>query len=337
MPAAKPEARRARALIYHTLAEALSPPEPGLSELLLEAATAGAQALGSSACRWTALDLAKLPRPDMADLRARYARLIGGPGQRPVALYESLHLHGQLAGPVTWSVERHYRALGLAPIQGELPDHASLELAFLGHLAAAEAEAGTAGDGGLAARLEAERRAFIRMHAGLWLPRLGAALAGTDDPLYSAVGHLLRGFVSEELDSRTQARPAAKGHPVLNDPAACTLCGLCTRVCALGALQVCESTTETALTMDALQCTGCNRCVRICPDDLLVLAPDTLGTPQNGSARRVIRRSGRAACPECGRPTVSQAEMDAVCARLQPDPITQARLRLCVECKTRFT
>ncbi|MFQ5340125.1 MAG: molecular chaperone TorD family protein [Anaerolineae bacterium] len=334
MAVVESEAARTRAMVYHALAATLAPPASGIEELLRDAAATGAQVLGSVACQRAALDMAELPRRGLPALRHSYARLTAGSGRQPVPLYESLHRYGRLAGPATWEVEQHYRALGLVPLDGELSDHASLELAFLGHLAEAEAEGRAAGDGRLVVRLRAEQRTFLRTHAGAWLPEAGVALAAAEERFYAIVGQLLSEFLSEERSSRTRARQAGAWLPVLQDPAACTLCGLCVGSCPLGALRVVESATETALTLDVQQCIGCDRCARTCPEKVLILASDSQSKPVNGTRRRVMRQSHRAACPNCGQPTVSQAELDAVFARLQPDPATQQRLSLCVECKS---
>lgn len=333
MATSRGEASRARALVFHGLAEAVAPPAPGLPEFLLATVTIAAQVLDSPACQRAARDLADLRRTDPVDLRDRYGRLVAGPDRRPVALYESLHRLGQLAGPTTWALERHYRALGLAPTGGELPDHASMELAFLGYLAGAEADARAAGDGRLVSRLVAAQRAFLHAHAGAWLPELGAALVDTADPLYALVGRLLGGFLSEESVQRLRARPGDNRLPNAMDPAACSLCGLCVGSCPSKALWIAESATSTALTLDPQRCNGCRRCMRICPEDALSMTTSS-SELANGAPYQVIRRSDRASCPGCGRPTVSQAELSAVFARLRPDANTQARLSLCVWCKS---
>jgi ferredoxin len=327
--AALAEAARSRAMIYHALAEALAGPVSGIERLLLDAVTAGSQVLGSAACRRAAQALAELPERGFEDLRDSYMRTIARPGGRPVALHESLHRQGSLMGQITGDVERHYRALGLAPADGELPDHASVELAFLGHLAIAEMEARAAKAGRLVARLRAEQRYFLHTHPGAWLPDVGDALAATEDFFYVAVGHVLRGFLSEELANWRRNSQTGARHPTLKDPAVCTLCGLCVSSCPSNALRVIESATETMLTLDPAQCTGCNRCVRICPEGALL---QSLGAA-NRAGRQIVRQSARIGCPGCGRPTVSQAELDAVFAKLQPDPYVQRRLSLCVECK----
>lgn len=338
MSPTQPEAARTRATVYHALAEALAGPLPGTQRLVMEAVTAGAQKLGSPACRKAALALAELPETGVEGLRESYARVTNNRDGRPLMLYESIYRHGRLAGAATWEVEEQYRAVGLDAAGGELPDHASLELAFLGHLADAEAAAREAGDGPLVARLRAEQQRFLRNHAGAWLLEAGAALAAAEDPFYAVVGRLLGEFLTEELTGRKRNGKLATRLPALQDPAACTLCGLCVGSCPLGALRVVESATETTLTLDSSRCIGCDRCVRICPEEALILSTGTRvagpGERADGSARRVLRRSPRATCPNCGQPTVSQAELDAVFARLQADAATQQRLSLCVECKS---
>jgi TorA maturation chaperone TorD/ferredoxin len=331
-------AARARALVYEALAEALAGPVPGIERLLLDAVIAGARSLRSAACQSAALALVECPAPRLEALRQSYARLVSSPGRRPVVLYESLHRQGRLMGPATWDVERLYRALGLAPVDGEVPDHASLELAFLGHLAAAEAEARATEDGRLVARLKAEQQRFLRAHAGAWLPDVGAALVAlTDDPFYVAVGHLLSGFLSEELSGRKRAGQIGLRLPTLKDPAACTLCGLCVGSCPVGVLCVSESGMETKLVLNPSQCVGCNRCANTCPQQVLSLWTCSQAGAAHGAGNQILRHSPRATCPKCGQPTVSQAELNAVFARLQVDPVTQHRLSLCVSCKLSST
>lgn len=335
--AARSDGASARAVIYHALAEALAEPTADSANVLLDAVTLGAQALASAACQKAARALAELPSPDRETLHESYVRLVAGPG-RPLVLYESFHRQGRLASQVTWDVYRHYQALGLMPANGELPDHASMELAFLGYLAAAEAEAQASGEGLLAARLRAEQRSFLHTHVGAWLPHVGAALAAANDRFYAVVGRLLTEFLSEELTGRQRNEQIGTRLPLLKDPAACTLCGLCAGSCPSGALQISESTTETVLLLAPARCVSCNRCAHICPEGVMILslaAPAACQAPgaANASEQRVLRRSPRATCPNCGQPTVSQAELDAVFTRLQADPATRQRLSLCVECK----
>jgi ferredoxin len=211
-----------------------------------------------------------------------------------------------------------------------------VELAYLGYLVQAEAEAGLDGNRRLGARLKAEYHYFLRTHVGAWLPEVGGTLAAAGDAFYAAVGHLLSGFLAEELAGRKWNGQTGVRLPTLQDPATCTLCGLCAGSCPLGALWVIESAAETALVLNPARCIGCNRCARTCPEGVLHLSlVRRTATPNaNGVGYQIMRQSPRAECPDCGRPTVSQAELEAVFARLQPDPATWQRLCLCVECKS---
>ena len=340
MVAEQIEATRARAVVYQALAEAMSWPMPGLSDQLLGAARIGQRVLGSAACQQAALALAELGPPDLEALDGRYTRLIASPGCRPLALHESLHRQGRLIGSTTWDVERHYRSLGLEPTDGELPDHASVELAFLGHLATSEATAWANGTRWLVDRVRAERRCFLHTHAGAWLPRVGDELttAAGDNSFYTVVGRLLSEFLAEELTETRQSGPTDAGVPALVDLERCTMCGLCVGGCLLSALRVIDTITETVLTLSPSQCNGCGRCVRICPEGILVLSSGSRRgsqvEPANGGDYQVLRQSRRAVCPGCGQPTVSEGELHAVFTRLQADPVMQHRLSLCVECKS---
>jgi ferredoxin/nitrate reductase assembly molybdenum cofactor insertion protein NarJ len=351
MDMSKSEPTRACAGVYFALAEALVEPAPDLQGLLLEATLAAARLANSDACRQAALALAELPKQSQARGQV-YHRMVHGNGGRPLALYESLHRYGCLAGPATHAVEHCYRSLGLHPAAGELADHASLELAFLGHLA--EAEADLLAEAALqparrpqgmgpkrrsypapvqdARRLRAERRRFLRTHASAWLPEVGDALAATGDRFYGVVGRLLRDFLLEECRDPKRRQLRRGQLPVLLDSTACTLCGICIGACPTGALQMLEDRQETTLTLSPGLCVACARCVETCPENVLTLAT---GDDPGGGAEtgRVIRCSPRAACPVCGTPTVSQAELDAVFTRLGAGTAMESLLSLCIGCK----
>lgn len=150
-----------------------------------------------------------------------YARLFTGPGRQAVAGYESEYLEqprgdgrGRLGGSVAASVEAAYAREGVATAAGrrEPPDFVALELEFLYHLSALEAEAWAAGDGEEARRLSSASELFLDEHARRWLPALaGAVRAESRHPFYTAVGELLGYLVSP---SRPGARPqsSATGH-----------------------------------------------------------------------------------------------------------------------------
>ncbi len=303
-----------RAGVYLCLAEALDPAGPpqwlalaGRAWPLFTAATLAAP--WSAAAHHALGSLARVPAGTPAEREARYRALFAGPGEPRIWLYESAATGGHLLGPVTWTVERLYRAAGLELPGAELPDHAALELAFLAHLA----ETGAA---------EAER-GFIRRHAGRWLPAVGRALIASGDPIYGPVGELLAAWLDEAV--RPARRPAAPAAPVARAPRVpvmradddCTLCGFCAQVCPTRALAVHESHRLTQLVLDAARCVSCGKCEPVCP--AAALAMSTAAAPA-APGLAVLRESPRLACAACGQPTVSRAEQDYVTARLGPAP-----------------
>jgi TorA maturation chaperone TorD/NAD-dependent dihydropyrimidine dehydrogenase PreA subunit len=344
MQPAASDVARARAAIYFALAAAVAEPAPDSCDTLFGAAMAGAQILDSESSRAAALALAALPSEDRRTLAERYTCAVAPPGRRPLALYESLAREGCLMGESTLAVERSYRALGLEPNFGELPDHASVELCFLGNLAEAEADAQAERALYLVARLRKEQRRFFHDHVLAWLPALGRDLAASGIAPYAAVGTWLAAFVQEESAGKRNGRRRGK-LPALLAATACTLCGLCTGRCGTGALRIEEDATETRLTLYAARCVGCNLCTAICPQNVMTMIdgqPDrhTIADPAENvrpALGQLLRSSPRLSCPRCGRPTVSRAEMDAVCARVQLDEHVLQRMRLCVTCKSMTT
>ncbi len=326
----------ARANVYDVLAQALSNPAivagaPRQSSLA-EAAEQGASVLGSTICRRVLFALEELPPVAGAELRRRYARILAQPGSRPLATYESLALTGRLAGQAAQEVGQWFRLYGLEA-DGDLSDSASAELAFMGSLAEAEAEALLQEIDGSVRQLRRAQRQFLHDHVLSWLPQLGSELAVSGDPYIGAIGRLLEGFLKEE-QVRT-ARPASgvkcSRLPRIQDGDQCCLCGFCVQTCPTGALWVTETDTETSLMMAADRCTGCARCLPECPESVLYMAKNA----EYDSVSTTLFRSPRTHCPQCGQPTVSQAEMEAVFARLEADSAMQLRLSLCNSCKVR--
>ncbi len=340
-----------RADLYSALAEALAePPEwlaaPGREWALFEIATrlaADARCLSA---------LAEIRAEPLAGRRKRYAALFVGSGRPQFWLYESAFLAGRILGPDTFAVEKLYRAAGLDTLGAELPDHASMELAFLAHLAGHGAE-------------EAER-GFIEKHAGRWLPELGRALARSGDEVYAPIGQLLADWLMERKCGMMNAEcgmPArrAEAHspfiihhssfriqklPAITQLDSCTLCGFCVQVCPTRALAIRETSAETNLVLNAGACVSCGKCQQICETEALKLTPHPpsplpVRTPlrcASGTLREsaeqergsiVLRESPRAACPSCGQPTISRAELDFVAAQIGHP----AWLDYCLDCR----
>ncbi|RME45442.1 MAG: hypothetical protein D6791_10760, partial [Chloroflexi bacterium] len=159
------DAMMARALVLDALAQALADPAmlagPAEHSELATVLREAAEKLGSAACRRALFALADLPAHDEDALRERFQRCIHPPDARPLPLYESLALSGHLVSPITEEVAHAYRRHGLEP-DADLPDAASVELAFLAYLVEAEAEALLVGETGRARRLRQEQRRFCQ-------------------------------------------------------------------------------------------------------------------------------------------------------------------------------
>ena len=302
-----------RADLYLALAEALAEPPPWLAmpgpqwplfacaEKLAPASAAAARAVAA---------ISQIRPEPMRERRARHKSLFRSEGPPGFWMHESPYRSGQLLGPEMLEVERLYRAAGLRLASSALPDHASVELAFLGHLARrADSDPERAG------QWRQMEKLFLKKHAGCWLPATGRAIAASGDAVYTPIGTLLADWLEEAL--QTPARKlAARRLPVVAQ-AACTLCGFCSQVCPARALVIDENDSETVLLLSPARCYGCGKCVRACAASAM-----TTCQPHQDEAStvrgdwQILRRSPRANCPACGEPTVSRAELDFVARQL---------------------
>jgi TorA maturation chaperone TorD/formate hydrogenlyase subunit 6/NADH:ubiquinone oxidoreductase subunit I len=315
--------------LYYALAEAFAPdgpPEwlarPGREWPLFEAVVRLGQ--HSEAARRAAEVIAQIGAESQAVRRARYAALFAGAGRPRFWLYESAHRSGRLLGPESFAVERFYRTAGLAIVGAELPDHASLELAFLAFLAERQAD-----DVERADERERVERRFIANHAGRWLSDLGRALAHSEDVVYAPIGQLLADWLAESAHPHRRVATPSFRLPVILQAESCTLCGFCVQVCPTRALAIRETPTESALVLSAGACVGCAKCERLCEPGALKMRqlPASQG-PAGG--RRVLCKSLRAHCPGCGQPTVSEAELAYVAKQIGH----LAWLDYCLECRS---
>jgi NAD-dependent dihydropyrimidine dehydrogenase PreA subunit/TorA maturation chaperone TorD len=317
-----------RAELYSILAEAFSdPPEwlalPGCEWPLFSLANE----LGmSSPNARQAIEKIKAIAPELVRLRQeRYQALFSGPGRPRFWLHESLFRSGKLFGVETREVAGIYNSVGLAIDGAELPDHASIELAFLAF--AANQQEGLSPQVQAWAEIE---QTFIRNHAGCWLPALGRELAAAGDEVYSPLGQLLvESFAIDRPAVKRSARlPNGLWVPVLVEKDQCSLCGFCVQVCPQRVLQIRENAAETVLLRSENVCSGCAKCVGICPAHVIKLGQ--LNTAAgNSKGRMVLRSSPRALCPKCGHPTVSQVELECVQGQIGNLPWVE----LCQECR----
>ncbi len=106
-----------------------------------------------------------------------------------------------------------YRAFGAEPHgpMHERPDHAGCELEFLAYLGARRVDAAAAGDDEQSRACEEAERAFLREHAGRWLPAFFRAVGReAEDGFHRTLGALGARVVEEELARRgLQADSAA--------------------------------------------------------------------------------------------------------------------------------
>lgn len=294
----------------------------------------------SPAARRAILSLSEIPAESLERRRERYDSLFNGTNGRPCLwLYESAARTGRILGPETFAVAKLYCAAGLEPNFGaELPDHASLELAFLAHLAE-QSES----DIEHAVEWRALEWQFLKEH-GDWLTQLGRALANSDDEVYMPIGAFLADWLTESgqkniSQKETARRPPSTGHGLLPTiPCAedCSLCGFCVQVCPAHALAVRENESDTLLVLNAPLCIGCGKCERICETKAITLVSDSPQpiTPnsQPATCNIALHRSPRAVCPSCGKPTVSRAELDYVSVQLG----SPAWLDYCLDCRPQF-
>lgn len=325
---------KAQAELYYLLAEALiEPPEwmasAGSDWPLFEAVSHLARLTESRAARRAVEAIRAIPAEDMSIRRRRYRLVTTGATGAPLSLYESMHREGKLWGPSTLAVAQIYRIAGLEPDGAELPDHASVELSFLGWLAEkAVASADEAED------WQKLGRKFIEVHAGEWLPEVGQTLAFSNDAVYAPIGYLLMDWLKEAVRPPRPKRAKKEGCdlrlPVIPDAETCTLCGFCVQVCPTQALVIRETSIETGLILKPLACISCSKCEKVCEYDALVMQKtgETVRTDPHA-----LRISERQACAHCGTPMVSAAELDAIAVMLGERPNW---LNYCMECRPLF-
>lgn len=164
-------------------------------------------------------DLAEaLPEPfDVDAAAAMHYRVFG----RDVFPYASVFLDdaGRLGGSVTDAALHMYLQAGwaIAP-QGEAADHIGQELAFLGFLVGAEADALEDGLPAEAMRMRLRARQFLDEHLLSWLPAFVRAVQQLDVPFFGAAAALTLEVV---LDHRAAlGQPAEPFRPVLPQPPA---------------------------------------------------------------------------------------------------------------------
>lgn len=131
-----------------------------------------------------------------------YTQLFHGPMEH-IAPYECIQLGDSedLMGAAAEEVRRFMAEAGFSvpPETGELPDHISVELAFMAELARREAEALEADDQKTADFVASLECRFLTAHLGRWAERFARKVwdrAAT--PFYVAMAELLSGYIADE-------------------------------------------------------------------------------------------------------------------------------------------
>jgi len=130
-----------------------------------------------------------------------YTQLLHGPVER-ISPYECIQLGDgdELMGAAAEEVRSFMAEAGFAvtPESGELPDHISVELAFMAELARREAAAVEAGDQKTVEFVASLEGRFLTAHLGRWAERFARKVwdrAAT--PFYAAMAELLSGYIAD--------------------------------------------------------------------------------------------------------------------------------------------
>ncbi|MBF0624714.1 MAG: molecular chaperone TorD family protein [Magnetococcales bacterium] len=142
----------------------------------------------------------------LADLAEEYTRLFLGPGPH-LSLHEAVLVPGGaglLWGRETAVVKTCMGEAGCAVAdQAELlPDHLAVELEFMAHLCAEEAQGWLSGDAVGARNAAAWQTAFLNGHLGTWVGSVRERLeAARPSPFYAVFAELLCAFVRQEVET----------------------------------------------------------------------------------------------------------------------------------------
>lgn len=287
--------------VFNVLIEAVSNDISGRWELSLEA-------------------LANIKTTSRANRWIEFETLFIGKTEPLVWLYESRHLNGRMPGPATFQLKRLYADVGLETIGAELPDHASMEFAFLAYMSEQ-------------AKISKEAEfiwgkainTFIKTHAGKWLPSVARQLIQLGDPSWKAIGHLVLAALEYRKPKKIKFSNTQHKLPTINQKNSCTLCGFCVQTCPTQALLIQETDELTQLTLRSKLCTGCNKCEQVCFTGALQMEE-----AKNLEDSQILFTSERAICPLCEEPTVSRAELAFTAEQLG----NLDWLEYCLDCRT---
>lgn len=140
-------------------------------------------------------------------VRVERTRLLRGvkPGYGPLPPYESVYAHREteVDAHSVANIAGIYARCGAAMPEGthEQPDYIGLELDFMRHLCAKEAQAWQTGNVGEARIALDVQRQFLAEHLGMWVPSFCDAMrADAQLALYQGLALFTKGFVEDEVE-----------------------------------------------------------------------------------------------------------------------------------------
>ncbi len=282
-------------------------------------------------------------RPEVSkeNLTMAYTRLFLGPGQPLVYPYESAYIEGQLMGEVTAQVVACYAEAGLqlSMAERELPDHVSVELAFMTYLIGQEAWH--------PARRRMWRqyqKRFLQEHMACWLPQFCKKVEEiANHPFYAEAASATKDLIEKDINlllpPQTRLVPTQQSkrrNPNIHlsmDLFRCTLCTLCVDTCQSGALGVSCTPTLMRLSFNPAHCNGCRKCMRMCPEKAISIEPRSpLATPP-AQSKSVVATALRVICPRCRRPHIAEPLLERLYERLGGGETVRHSLIFCPICK----
>ena len=149
--------------------------------------------------------LADRPQEEvLEELAAEFARLFLGPGNH-ISPHESVQINdqgGSLWGAETVAVKGFIEAAGfvITDQSPNLPDHLSVELDFLSHLAKLESESWRQGDLTATGNTLDWQADFIANHIGKWVDKFCKKIAERRAlPFYQLFSEVLKQFITHEI------------------------------------------------------------------------------------------------------------------------------------------
>jgi TorA maturation chaperone TorD/NAD-dependent dihydropyrimidine dehydrogenase PreA subunit len=294
-----------------------------------------------------------------ADVIWAYSRLFLTPGRVNVPLHESVYFEGRLMGEAASNAASLYAKANLQvnTALSDLPDHLSLELAFMAHLISQEDQ-----DHHRAEMWCDYQRHFLSQHLARWLPKFchrivevdahphyrQAALAAqkmvTEDLERLSTQHAKPGGQSPEQPPATSQADGARAHSHQNpercpnifisvNPSCCTMCIRCTDNCQAGALTTAQTSTELTLLFNPAACNGCRACLRFCPEGAIHLERKASPTVPPPSSRNVLLSAPRVVCPKCNKPHIALPWLERLAIQLRDNEDVRHSLALCPPCK----